>query len=209
MALLTDPVNERNVISRYKDFMYTAWQGVAWGTNNVPIYAVGTPYATEVITRASMGGSTFDNPGDFAFIGKLDGTIADPGSLITAERIHTYLNYFTFEHCKVRKLRVLLTITGTGGNTGNYPDPGNVYDVTAIAHLNFRAFQPGLNVDYVTPASGGVAGGQVISALELQYFMERCLQAYNNFARNQTYIFNPIICHASCHSSCHGSRGRR
>jgi len=210
MALLTDPINERNVISRYKDYMYPAWQGVAWGTNNSPIYAEGTYYQTQVIPFSAFRGSTFDNPGADAFIGKLDGTIANPGEgPITAERIHAYLNFFTYTHCYVRRIRALLTITGDGGNTGNYPYAGNVYDVTAIGYMNFLDTQFPNVFDYVTPVSGGVAANQVVSALELQYFMERCLQAYNNFARNQTYVYQPIICHASCHASCHSSRGRR
>ena len=215
MALLTDPVNERSIISRYKDYMYPAWQGVTWGKNYLPVYAPGTYYATAIMQVANMGGNNYDNPGKDAFIGKIDGTIVNPGEgPITAERIHAYLNFFTYTHCYVRRIRAILTITGDGGNTGNYPYAGVVYDATAVAYTNFLNTQPQSGVfDYVTPLSGGptgvVAANQVVSALELQYFMERCLQAYNNFARNQTYIFNPIICHASCHSSCHNARGRR
>jgi len=210
MALLTDPINERNVISRYKDYMYSAWQGVTWGSNYLPVYAPGTYYETAIMQVANMGGNNYDNPGADAFIGKIDGTIANPGEgPITAERIHAYLNFFTYTHCYVRNVRVILTITGDGGNTGNYPDAGVVYDTTAVAYTNFLNTQPGQVVDYVTPLSGGVAANQVISAAELEAFMNRCIIAYNNFARNQTYIFNPIICHASCHASCHSSRGRR
>jgi len=210
MAALTDPVNERSIISRYKDYMYPAWQGIAWGTNNSPIYALGTYYATQVIPFSAFRGTTFENPGADAFIGKIDGTIVNPGEgPITAERIHSYLNFFTYTHCYMRRIKALLTITGTGGNTGNFPVAGNVYDVEAIGYMNFLNTQPGHVVDYVTPVSGGVAAGQAVSAAQLEAFMGRCIQAYNNFARLQTYIYNPIICHASCHSSCHNARGRR
>lgn len=226
MAALTDPVNERNIISRYKDFMYTAWQGVTWGTNDVPVYAPGTGYATVVIPATAMGGPNTEDPGQGAFIG--DGS---PGLVINAYNIFNYLNYFTYEYCKIRNIRAVLFVNGLGGNTGNYPTPGEVYDVTAVANYSNRSTQAAAAataaaagnasgksstagvVDYVTPLSsgptGGVAANQVVSALELQYFMERCLQAYNNFARNQTYRYDTTVCHASCHSSCHFARGRR
>ena len=209
MAVLTNPVNERNIISRFKDYMYPAWQGVTWGTNNLPVYASGQPYAKTVIPASVMRGPNNSNPGADSFIGKPDGNITGPGQPIIADRIHDYLNFFTFEYCYIRKVRALLTVSGTGGNIGSMPTAGNVYDVTAVAHLNFRNTQPGHVVDYVTPVSGTVAKDQLVDDVQLENFMNRCITAYNNFARNQTYIYNPIICHASCHNACHTARGRR
>ena len=56
MAALTDPVNERNIISRFKDYTYAAWHGVTRGTNNLPVYAPGTGYAVTVIPSNEMRG---------------------------------------------------------------------------------------------------------------------------------------------------------
>lgn len=222
MAALTNPVNERNVISRFKDYTYPNWQGVTWGTNNVPVYAPGTPYATVVIPATAMGGPNTEDPGQGAFIG--DGS---PGLVINAYNIFNYLNFFTYEYCKIRNIRAVLFVNGLGGNLGNYPTPGEVYDVTAVANFGNRSTQAAAAataaaagnasgksstagvVNYVTPVSGGVAANQVISAGEMEAFMARCRSAYVAFARNQTYRYDTTVCHASCHSSCHGARGRR
>ena len=209
MAELTNPVNERNIIARFKDYTYAAWQGVTWGTNNLPVYAPGTGHAVTVIPASAMRGPNTSNPGADSFIGKPDGNITGSGEPIIASRIYDYLNYFTYEYTFVRNIRALLTVTGDGGSQGTQPIAGNVYDVTAVAYFSNRATQAGRVGDYVAPAVGAVAGGQVISAAQLEAFLDRCRSSYTNFARNQTYLYNPIICHASCHSSCHASRGRR
>jgi len=204
MAALSNPVNAINVVSRFIDYLYTARTGVTWGTNDLPVYAPGTPYAVTVITAASMGGPNYGDPGAGAFIGN-----AVPGAVINAYDIFNYLNLFTYEYCYIRNIRALLTVTGAGGNIGTQPVAGDVYDVTRVGYVNFRNTQAGRVADYVTPVSGGVAGNQIISAVEMENFLSRCRAAYNNFARNQTYLWNPIICHSSCHASCHGARGRR
>jgi len=209
MAALTDPVNERNIISRFKDYTYAAWHGVTWGTNNLPVYAPGTGYAVTVIPSNEMRGPNTSDPGADSFIGKPDGTITGPDNEIIASRIYDYLNYFTYEYTFIRSVRALLTVTGAGGSQGTQPVGGNVYDVTAVAYFANRATQAGLVADYVYPVAGGVAVNQVIDDALLEAFMDRCRTSYNNFARNQTFLYNPIICHASCHVSCHGSRGRR
>jgi len=211
MAVLTDPVNERNIISRFQDYTYSNWQGVTWGKNNLPTYAPGTGYATVVIPFGAMGGNNYDNPNyppNDPFIGKMDGNPAGVGDQIIAERIHNYLNYFTTLHLKIRSVRVRLFVNGTGGNNGSKPAPGFVFDETAVAYLSFSTVQPGLN-DYLAPARGAVDTNLEISTYSMENFMERCRTAYQNYARNQTFLYEDTVCHASCHTSCHESRGRR
>jgi len=211
MAVLTNPVNERNIISRFQDYMYTNWQGVTWGTNNLPTYAPGTAYATAVIPTSDMGGNNYDNPNyppNDPFIGKMDGNPAGVGDQIIAERIHTYLSYFTSRYLKIRSVQARLFVNGTGGNNGTKPTAGFVYDVIAVAYLNFSTGQTGLS-DYVTPARGAVDTNLQISTYSMENFMERCRTAYQNYARNQSYVYDATVCHASCHSACHFARGRR
>lgn len=205
MASLTNPVNAINIVDRFIDYVRsTARTGVTWGTNDLPVYAPGTAYAKTVIPSSAMGGPNNGDPAPNIFI-----VDAVPGSVINAFNIFNYLNFFTFEYCIIRNVRALLTVTGAGGNIGSMPVAGDVFDVTRVAYFSTRGIQAGLSVNYVTPVSGGVAANQVISAAEMEAFLNRCRAAYNNFARNQTYLYNPIICHASCHSSCHFARGRR
>jgi len=206
MAALSDPVNANNVISRFFDYVRaTAQSGVTWGSNYLPTYQPGYGYAdVQVIQAASMGGPNYGDPGINTFINN-----AYPGQVINAYNIYNYLNYFTYEYCYIRSVRAVLTVTGDGGDQGTLPTPGNVYDATAVAYLNFRNTQAGYVSDYAAPAQGTVAAGEKITAFSMEDFLSRCRTAYNNFARNQTYLWNPIICHASCHTSCHASRGRR
>jgi hypothetical protein len=205
MAALSNPVNAENIVSRFHDYVRASAQsGVTWGTNNLPVYAPGTPWETTVIPATAMGGPNNGDPGAGAFIGD-----AVPGAVINGYNIYNYLNFFTYEYCYIRNVRALLTVTGDGGNLGNYPEPGDVYDVTRVAYFSNRSTQAGQVADFAGPTPGGVSANQVISATEMENFLARCRASYINFARNQTYIYNPIVCHASCHSSCHGSRGRR
>jgi hypothetical protein len=205
MAALSNPVNANNVISRFFDYVRaTAQSGGTWGSNYLPTYQPGYGYAdVQVIPAGAMGGNNYDDPGINTYISG-----AYPVQVINAYNIYNYLNYFTYEYCYIRNVRAVLTVTGDGGDQGTLPTPGNVYDATAVAYLNFRNIQTGM-ADFVYATPGGVTAGQGITAFSMEDFLSRCRTAYNNFARNQTYLWNPIICHASCHLSCHASRGRR
>ena len=92
MAALSNPVNATNVVSRFLDYLYTARQGVTWGSNDLPVYAPGTYYATAILQVANMGGPNYGDPGAGAFIGN-----AAPGAVINAYDIFNYLNFFTYE----------------------------------------------------------------------------------------------------------------
>jgi hypothetical protein len=206
MAVLSNPVNNVNIVSRFHDYVRASAQsGVTWGSNNLPVYAPGTPYAYTVIPSGAMGGPTNGDPGAAAFIGD-----AAVGSVIDSTNIFNYLIFYTYEYVKIRSIRALLTVSGQGGNTGTRPTAGEVYDVTRVAYVSFAATngQPQL-AEYVTPARGGLNPDQVIDAVGMENFLARCRSAYTAYSRNQTYIYNPVVCHASCHSACHGSRGRR
>lgn len=199
MAALSNPVNNVNLISRFDDYVKaTASAGIVWGTNSLPVYAPGTPYATTVIPATAMGGTT---------AGRNTAQSIDAGQII-ANTIFTQLNAYTFNYCYIRSVRALLTVTGQGGNIGTKPNAGEVFDLTRVTYLNTNAKGPAPAV-YAAPVQGVVAANQVISATEVENFLARCRAAYNNYARNQSYLYSVSVCHASCHSACHGSRGRR
>jgi len=212
MAALSNPVNAENIVSRFKDYLYVARQGVTWGKNDLPVYAPGTPYAVTVIPAADMGANNNADPAPNIFIGD-----ATPGAVINAFNIYNYLNFFTYEYCYIRNIRAILTVTGVGGNLGSKPTAGDVYDVTAVAYFSNRNTQaaiatpaPATGVaNFAGPTPGAISANQVISAAEMENFLNRCRASYNNFARNQTYRYNTSVCHSACHSSCHASRGRR
>jgi hypothetical protein len=68
-----------------------------------------------------------------------------------------------------------------------------------------------MNTNYrqgFTANNMGVAGGQIITASNLESFFSHLRDILNN-ARAQTVTLQYNVCHASCHSNCHGSRGRR
>ena len=188
MASLTDPINAQNIVDRFSDYVVsTANSGISWGTNAIPFPEMPSGY---------FGGGTGGRG-----IGISGGNVnADP---INAATIYNALVNETYNYFYIRNMRAIRNVTGGGGNTpaGPYGTAGFNYDVTAVAYNNDR--NPQSNA-----TDNGVSSGSVISAGNLEAFLNACRAQYNS-ARSNTRTIQIDVCHASCHSSCHGSRGRR
>ena len=187
MATLTSPISAQNIIDRFADFApASANSGIVWGTNSVPFSGFSTSYfgGTTAGRRIGITGADINqNP-------------------ITASVINTAIENETAAYSQIRNLNAIRTVTGAGGNTGTYPNPGQIFNQTAKAYLNSSYAQ--------TLSAAGVtltAGTQIsTSGLEAKF---TDLQTRFNSLVSNTVTVNINICHASCHSSCHGSRGRR
>ncbi len=187
MATLTNPITAQNIIDRFADFApASANSGIVWGTNSVPFSGFATSY---------FGGTTAGRS-----IGISGSTIA--GNPINASTINTAIENETAAYTQIRNLNATRTVTGVSGNTGTYPNPGQIFNQTAKAYLSSSYVQ--------TLSAAGVtltAGSQIASAgLEAKF---TDLQTRFNSLVSNTVSVNINICHASCHTSCHSSRGRR
>jgi len=209
MATLNNPIEEQNLIDRFADYVTaTANSGIVWGTNALgPSYtdANGTTYSA-----FSQASNTAANSVGIALFG---GTTAGPGisvsgssitgNPISASTIRTALENETALYTNVRKLRVRITISGGGGNTGTRRSTGLVIDDTQVAHMA-TSYRQSLG----TVSTNQVVSGAEITVSGLQGYFTNLQSAYNT-ARNNVHDYQATVCHASCHSSCHGSRGRR
>jgi hypothetical protein len=200
MASLTNPVNKQNIVDRFADYVVaTANSGIGWGTNAVPTWS--HPYlgTFNVVDPALFGGTTGGKA-----IGINGTSIA--GTTITASTIYNTLLAETNTYTLIRNLRGTLTVTGAGRTdnpSGETWPVGLQYDATVVSYMNGNYLQ---NVG--SPANGGVAATNTISAPNLETLFFNLRAAYNS-ARANTLQYDTVICHASCHSSCHSSRGRR
>lgn len=195
MATLTNPVSRQNIVDRFSDYVTaTANAGIAWGTNALPTHPDGTVVTLSANFGGTTGGRAISINGD---------TLGASGDTITAITIYNSLLADTNRYTRIRKLRAILNVTGTGGNTGTRPTRGIIFDQTAVAHMNNNYLQTIASVE-----NAGVASGQVIDDTNLETFFSNLRTQYNT-KRNVTVTLTRDVCHASCHSSCHGSRGRR
>tara|TARA_B100001057_G_scaffold501300_1_gene623536 strand:+ start:27002 stop:27565 length:564 start_codon:yes stop_codon:yes gene_type:complete len=187
MATLTSPINAQNIIDRFADFApASANSGIVWGTNSVPFSGFATSYFGGTTAGRSIGITGADinqNP-------------------ITASVINTAIENETAAYSQIRNLNAIRTVTGPGGNTGTYPNPGQIFNQTAKAYLNSSYAQT------LSAAGVTLTAGTQISASGLEAKFTDLQTRFNNLVSN-TVTVNINICHASCHSSCHGSRGRR
>jgi hypothetical protein len=203
MATLTNPVEEQNIVDRFKDYVTDhANGGIVWANNNNPKYTAVSPNIT-VVGDAYMGGSTSGKS-----IGITGADIkADGTDVIDASSIYWALNAETNRYTSIRKLRAKLNVTGEAGDTnddiGPVGDYGIQYDVTKIAYLSDDYLQ---TID--DPDNAGVAKDQVIDDTKLETLFDNFKAAYNT-KRDTTVTITKDVCHASCHTSCHSSRGRR
>jgi hypothetical protein len=232
MAALSNPVNATNIFSRFRDYVYaTAVAGVVYGTDfplrqvvgptrvriggssRRPIY--GYVYTNVIVIPATeFGGISGRRPSDMSIIDNS----GDPGSAqtdapfaanpITASSIVNTLSSYTSEYCKIRRVRGDLNVTGPGGNAGTRPSPGVVFTETGVGYLNTNAKQ-GAMTAFAAPPVGSNVKDLTINFTNLENYISSCRNAYNTYARNQTYVYTTNVCHASCHSSCHFARGRR
>jgi hypothetical protein len=203
---LTNPVNKSNIIENFRSYVQSsANSGIVWGTNSLPTYT--WPSGSHVILPSSTFGGTTS--------GKTP-TINLNASTITASDIANSLISATTTFSAIRKIRVTLTISSTGGspyNSGDKPTPGVVFDQTQKAHMpaNFEGnITAGTTASAVASASGISAGASVGSQNLINFFND--LKNRYESVRDSvgaTTTFNQTVCHASCHSNCHVARSRR
>lgn len=213
MAVLTNNINAQNIVDRFADYVVaTANAGIVWGSNAVP-FDVYSSYFPNI-----WGGTT---------AGKaitINGTnIGGPTGIITASTIISVLRAETTTYTRIRRMRAILFITGTGfitpRPTGNGTandrridlgpitgqGPGIIRDSTNVSNLSTAYLQT-----LAGTASTGIAndGVSVVTVANLEAFFTNLRTAYNT-ARATVHTQQVNVCHASCHNNCHSSRGRR
>ena len=213
MATITNPPSRQNVIDRFADYVVaTANAGIVFGLDAKPfgVYASFFP-------DAEFGGTTSGKA-----IGITGSNLGNLGSTMTAATVYSVLVAETNTYTRIRNLRAILFITGTGYITprpngqSSFPTdlrtdfgpifgqgPGTIYDQTSVANLNTTRLQ-----DVGTITATGIATSQTISASNMEAFFTNLQTAYNT-ARANTVTNQQNVCHASCHTNCHSSRGRR
>jgi hypothetical protein len=191
MATLTNPITPQNIVDRYADFVtIVANQNIIWGTNALPF---------SDMPSSNFGGTTTTGKS----ITILGAFIVGTNSEISAAKIYDTLLAETRTYTRIRNLRAILFVTGTGGNIGSRPTPGTIFDQTQKSNLNTTYLQ-----SLGTVSNSGVSSGQNVSVSNLERLFTGMGTAYNT-AATTTATIQINVCHASCHSSCHGSRSRR
>lgn len=193
MANLTNPIEENNLASRFRDYVVAdANASIVWGTNANP-----TSGTTEVVPDSVFGGTTSGRTST------IDGNDIKNGSnVITAANITAAVRAETAAYLSIRKLNAKLNVTGAGGNNGSRPTKGIIYDETEKAYLS-SAYLGSLG-----SVAGAPTADSPISVTGLQTYFSNLRTRYRA-VRDDTQVYQRNVCHASCHSSCHGSRGRR
>jgi len=190
MTTLNNPITSQNIVDRFKDFVTdTANSNIIWGTNSKPF---------SQMPDATFGGTTVGTT-----ITATGASIGVTGDTITASNIVNALLTETALYTNIRNLRAILNVTGGGGNTGSYPNPGYIFDTTAKSYLDNSYRQTLSSVN-----TSSVETGQTISQTNLETFFTNLQTEYNMNLANTTTI-QVDVCHSSCHANCHDSRGRR
>lgn len=211
MATLTNNINAQNIVDRFADYVVaTGNASIVFGSNAVPFGAY-SAYFPNI-----WGGTTSGKA-----IGINGNSLGGAGSTITASTIVSTLRSETTAYTRIRNLRAILFITGTGfitpRPTGNGTandvrtdlgpitgqGPGSIYDQTSKANLSTAYLQT-----LGATASTGISTGSDITTANLETFFTNLSTAYAT-ARNTTHTQQQNVCHASCHNNCHSSRGRR
>jgi hypothetical protein len=195
MATLNNPINPQNIVDRYSDFVTAvANAGISWGNNAKPF---------DEMDVNQFGGSTGGRA-----IGITGNSIGEVDTVITATNIFDTLMSETVAYTNIRNLRAILNVEGGGGNTGSRPNPGAIYDNTAVAYMNVDYKQPPPTMGTPDKVALGITSGEEVNSANLETLFTDLRTNYNLMRANTTTV-QTNVCHASCHSSCHGSRGRR
>jgi hypothetical protein len=194
MASLNNPVNLQNIIDRFADYVVVAANsGIAWGLDNKPF-----PEMDDYYFGGFTSGKSISIQGQ-----------GYQGTKIDASGIYIGLILETFRYSNIRNARVLLYVTSTDEQTGEYYEApvggGYVFDQTAKAHLSTNYTY---GVDYNRLARGAAVAGNRITAAGLEDLFNRARSLYYEFLIEAAEI-TIFVCHASCHYSCHSSRTRR
>lgn len=209
MATLTNNITPQNIVDRFADYVVaTGNSDISLGTNALP-FGVYSEYFPNIF-GGTTGGKGITVSGS---------NLGGSGAIINAAAIVNSLTAETATYTRIRNLRAILFITGTGyaptegdgslNNTRTDRGPitgtkaGVISDVTAVANLNTGYLQ-----SLGSAPSTGVSTSSVVAAGNLEAFFTNLRTAYLN-ARAVTHIEQVNVCHASCHNNCHSSRGRR
>jgi hypothetical protein len=212
MATLTNNISAQNIVDRFADYVVaTGNASIGFASNAVP-FGVYSAYFPNI-----WGGDTSGKA-----IGINGTNLGGAGSTITASTIVNVLRAETTAYTRIRNLRALLFITGTGyitprpnGQASSPTDlrvdagpitgqgPGYIYDSTQKANLSTAYLQT-----LGATASTGISSGSNITTSNLETFFTNLRTAYAA-ARDTTHTQQVDVCHASCHTNCHSSRGRR
>ena len=212
MATLTNNINAQNIVDRFADYVVaTGNASIVFASNAVP-FGVYSAYFPNI-----WGGTTTGKA-----IGITGTDLGGAGSTITAATIVSVLRAETTAYTRIRNLRAVLFITGTGfitprpnGQASTPTDlrvdagpitgqgPGIIYDQTSKANLSTTYLQT-----LGATTSTGISTGSNITTANLETFFTNLQTAYTT-ARNTTHLQQENVCHASCHTNCHSSRGRR
>jgi hypothetical protein len=209
MATLKNDINAQNIVDRFADYVVaTGNASIGFASNAVP-FGVYSAYFPNI-----WGGTTTGKA-----IGITGANLGGAGSTITASTIVSVLRTETATYTRIRNLRALLFITGTGyaptsgdGSGANYrtdlgpitgQGPGYIYDSTQKANLSTAYLQT-----LGATTSTGISTGSDINTGNLETFFTNLQTAYAT-ARDTTHAEQVNVCHASCHVNCHSSRGRR
>jgi hypothetical protein len=214
MAVLTNNINAQNIVDRFADYVVaSANVGIVWHSGAFP-FDVYSGYFPNIFGGNASGKA----------IGINGTNLGGVGALITASTIINVLRAETATFTRIRQMRAILFITGTGfitprpnGQASTPTDlrtdlgpitgqgPGTIRDSTNISNLNTTYLQ-GL----AATTSTGIAndGVSLINVANLEAFFTNLRTAYNT-ARATVHTQQVNVCHASCHNNCHSSRGRR
>lgn len=191
MVSLTNPIENSNIISRFKDYVEAnANAETVWASNVRPSYD-GHTFST---------GHFAGNKGQSATVSEVDTGVIDYAGVYNTcvDQTRRFTN--------IRKMRARLNKTGGGGNRESGPggtSPGIIYDSTQVARLHPNYTQS-FSHSGRTPGSAG----SVIDDGAMENFFYDLRERWKAY-RNNAATIQEDVCHASCHASCHGSRGRR
>lgn len=212
MVTLTDPASAQNTVDRFADYVVAAANAnIVFGTNAVP-FGVYSSYFPAI-----FGGTTSGRA-----IGVTGTSLGGSGALMSASTVYSTLLAETAAYTRIRNLRAILFITGTGyifprpNGQASFPTdlrtdfgpifnegPGVIYDQANVAHLSSNYQQ---SIESVVAT--GVSFGSNANVANLEAFFTNLRTAYNA-SRANTITQQENVCHASCHTNCHSSRGRR
>ena len=216
MATLTDNINAQNIVDRFADYVVASGNAsIVFGTNALP-FGTYSSYFPAIFGGTTTGGRAIAITGT---------NLGGSGSEITAATIVSVLRTETAAYTRLRNLRAVLNITGTGLLTGQPNDgvssvdtivntrddlgpifgqgPGIIYDQTSKANLNTTYVQT-----LAATANTGIVTSSSITTANLETFFTNLRTAYGT-ARDTIHTEQVNVCHASCHANCHSSRGRR
>ncbi|WP_127714895.1 hypothetical protein [Halobacteriovorax sp. HLS] len=176
----------RNAMTDSSEVLWTATDFGSLCTNVPSDYTLANATGNDVFSKSSLPGPSSSS---------LSGTTASA----VISLVRTYMNYYA----KVQKIK----IRNTG--VGNAQSP-----MTLIAYLQTdrgSTTSNVLNAVDTAASANNIATGQVITAENLNNFINSCSNIWRDYCINNVkHTYSVNYCHSNhCSHSNHGSRGRR